>query len=264
MLLPPLLLAAALSVMQLNPIALTLECSSIAGKEYNDRKTWSYINAGGTGTVYGSIDGSAVLKVARRNSENRVANECDMINFVNSNIDKNYKYKGLNFVKCLSQCSVIGNSKDDSDMAILMSPLIPPNYVSSFDSMLSDVQDNDIIVKKAINNLLRILDLLLTINVAVSDLQLLISPATGEVYLIDLTESYVIDKNQRGLGVELVLRHESKDLVFRRTDWPASRFNLISEVVASIPAKYHEYMVEVMRNEYSDNETIKEYVSNTY
>ena len=266
MLLPPLLLAAALSVsvMQLNPITLTLDCSSVAGKEYNGHRTWSYINAGGTGTVYGSTDGSAVLKVARRNSENRVANECAMINFVNSNIDKNYRYKGLKFVKCLSQCSVLGNSKDDSDMAILMSPLIPPNYVSSFDSMLPDAQDNDIIIKKAINNLLRILDLLLSSDVAVSDLQLLISPATGEVYLIDLTESYVIDKSSRGVGVELVLRHESKDLVFRRTDWPASRFNLISEVVASIPAKYHEYMVEVMMNEYSDNETIKEYVSNTY
>ena len=264
MLLPPLLLAAALSAMQLNPIALTLECSSIAGKEYSGHKSWSYINAGGTGTVYGSTDGSAVLKVARRNSENRVANECEMINFVNKNIDNNYKYKGLKFVKCLDQCSVIGNSKDDSDMGILMSPLIPPNYVSSFDSMLTGVQDNDIIIKKAINNLLRILDLLLNIDVVVSDLQLLISPATGEVYLIDLTESYVIDKSPRGVGLELVLRHESKDLVFRRTDWPASRFNLISEVVASIPTKYHQYMVEVMRNSYSDNEAMKEYVSNTY
>jgi len=249
---------------QFSPIALTVQCPSPAGTIYNGQASWGSINEGGTGTVYGSPDGSAVLKVARKNSENRVAKECEMINFVNSNIDSNYKYKGLKFVKCLSQCSVIDNGKDDSGAAILMTPLIPPSYVSSFDSMLQDGLNGDTIIKKAIYNLLRILDLLLTIDVAVSDLQLLISPTTGDVYLIDLTESYVMDKNQRGLGLELVLRHETKDLVFRRTDWPASRFNLINEVVASIPEKYHDYMVGVMRDEYSENEAIREYVYNTY
>lgn len=214
--------------------------------------------------MFGSADGSAVLKVARKNSQNRVANECAMINYVNSNIDSNYKFKGLKFVKCLSQCTVIDSDKDDRDTAILMAPLIPPSYVSSFDSLSQDARGDDTIIKKAVDNLLRILDLLLRIDVTVSDLQLLISPTSGEVYLIDLTESYILDKNQRGLGVELVLRHESKDLAIRRTDWPASRFNLISEVVAAIPAKYHDYMVDVMKDEYSDNETIREYVFNTY
>jgi hypothetical protein len=98
--------------------------------------------------VFGSADGSAVLKVARKNSQNRVANECAMINYVNSNIDSNYKFKGLKFVKCLSQCTVIDNDKDDRDTAILMAPLIPPSYVSSFDSLSQDARGDDTIIKK--------------------------------------------------------------------------------------------------------------------
>jgi len=51
MLLPPLLLAAALSIAQLNPIDLTVECASLAAKDYSGKGMWSYINQGGTGIL---------------------------------------------------------------------------------------------------------------------------------------------------------------------------------------------------------------------
>ena len=51
MLLPPLLLAAALSIAQLNPIDLTVECASLAAKDYSGKGMWSYINQGGTGII---------------------------------------------------------------------------------------------------------------------------------------------------------------------------------------------------------------------
>ncbi len=51
MLLPPLLLAAALSIAQLNPIDLTVECSSLVAKDYSGQGKWSYINQGGTGST---------------------------------------------------------------------------------------------------------------------------------------------------------------------------------------------------------------------
>ena len=256
LLLPPLLLAAALFSLQPSQLPLTpldVHCPSVQSARYIGRQGWGYINSGGTGVVYGSPDSSAVLKVARTGSENRVAHECEMINYVNSKISGDVKYKDLKFVKCLDQCSV-----NSADKGILMTPLIPPSFVSTFDSLHDDI------ARKAVDNTLRILDLLLSSGVVLTDLQLLIGPETGDVYLIDLTESALENRSPSLPGVQLVLRHESRDLAVIRTDWPASRFNLVSEVVSQVPQRLQEYMLTRMRDGFAENPTIKAYVDEVF
>lgn len=128
--------------------------------------------------VSGKNIGDVAVKFSWLRSSKSVANECSIL-----------KTMELNQVEGVERCLAIARYKQDGHRTVIVMEPVMDDSVGS----LSEI--NTELLPKATNGLIRTLVGMLAANIVTTDVQPLISPTTGDLLLIDMTEAVEIPKN---------------------------------------------------------------------
>lgn len=137
-----------------------------------------YLGEGGTGRVYTYLDGDSVYvaKYAKKGSEQKITNECDILQIIESSNIKNVE-------RCI--CSVKDLSGETRSLLVPAFGTFTPGKISA---SFEDITDSNIRSNTALAIMDTIVNLAM-IGIVSSDLQYLCNTESGEFIFIDFTEA---------------------------------------------------------------------------